>query len=223
MLGAAFHVLDEARGAGRITGGPEHAWQGPQIDIADFRAPDLAGDLRGRDFTVNALAVGVGPLVAEGEADVEDPTGGRADLEARTVRLCAPRSLEDDPVRVLRGARFGAQPGWRLDPAFETAALRAAPVSLSGIRRAGEGRDPRHPRGPGVGRRASRSRPLGRARGSPARAIRDEGHRPVRASSLRRLGAQPAGRRGRRYPCPPRTGARALGRGARRTPWRAAG
>jgi poly(A) polymerase len=131
LLGAAFHVLDEARGAGRLTRGPQHAWKGPQVDIADFRAPDLAADLRGRDFTVNALAVGVVPLVAEGEAHVEDPTGGRDDLESRTVRLCAPRSLEDDPVRVLRGARFGTEPGWRLDPALETAALRAAP-SLSG-------------------------------------------------------------------------------------------
>ncbi|MBF8288426.1 MAG: putative Uncharacterized domain HDIG, partial [Candidatus Rokubacteria bacterium] len=43
------------------------------------------------------------------------------------MRLCAPGSLEDDPVRVLRAARFGAQPGWTLDPAIEGAALRAAP------------------------------------------------------------------------------------------------
>ena len=127
LLGAAFHVLDEARGAGRVAGGPDHAWQGPRIDIVDFRAPDLIGDLRGRDFTVNALAIGVVPLVAAGEADVEDPTGGRADLGARTVRLCTPRSLEDDPIRVLRAARFGAQRGWTLDPAVEGAALRAAP------------------------------------------------------------------------------------------------
>ena len=126
-LGAALYVLDEARGAARVAGGPERAWQGPQIDIADFRAPDLIGDLRGRDFTVNALAVAVRPLVAAGEADVEDPTGGRADLQARTVRLCAPGALEDDPVRVLRAARFGAQPGWTLDPAVEGAARRAAP------------------------------------------------------------------------------------------------
>ena len=132
LLGAAFHVLDEARGAGRITRGPQHAWKGPQVDIADFRAPYLVEDLRGRDFTVNALAVGVVPLVADGEADVEDPTGGRDDLGSRTLRLCAPRSLEDDPVRVLRSARFGTEPGWRLDPALETAALRAAP-SLSRV------------------------------------------------------------------------------------------
>jgi putative nucleotidyltransferase with HDIG domain len=128
LLGAAFHVLDEARGAGRISGGGEHEWRGPQIDITDFRAPDLVADLRGRDFTVNALAIFVRRLVAEGEAEVEDPTGGRHDLEARTVRLCAPRSLEDDPVRVLRAARFAAEPGWTLDRALEGAARSAAPA-----------------------------------------------------------------------------------------------
>jgi poly(A) polymerase len=130
-LGAAFHVLDEARGAARITGGPGHAWRGPQVDFTDFRAAGLAGDLRGRDFTVNALAAAVRQVVGAGEADVEDPTGGLGDLQARMVRLCAPRSLEDDPVRVLRAAGLGAEPGWRLDPAIENAALRAAPA-LSG-------------------------------------------------------------------------------------------
>ncbi len=125
-LGAAFHVLDETHGAARLAGGPGHAWRGPQVDITDFRSSGLAGDLGGRDFTVNALAVAVGQLVATGEGDVEDPTGGFGDLQARIVRPCGPRSLENDPVRVLRAARFGTQPGWRLDPTVEAAALRAA-------------------------------------------------------------------------------------------------
>lgn len=126
-LGAAFYVLDAARGAARVAGGPGHAWRGPHVDLADFRAPDLAGDLRARDFTVNALAVGIRDLVVSGETAVEDPTGGLDDLQARAVRLCAPGALEDDPVRVLRAARLAAQPGWRLAPALDGAALRAAP------------------------------------------------------------------------------------------------
>lgn len=127
-LGAAFHVLDESRGAARLTSGGERAWRGPQIDIADFRAPGLVADLRGRDFTVNALAVAIRALVDKGLAEVEDPLGGRSDLRSRTVRLCAPRSLDDDPVRVLRAVRLGTQPGWSLDPAVGHAALRAAPA-----------------------------------------------------------------------------------------------
>jgi putative nucleotidyltransferase with HDIG domain len=126
-LGAAFHVLDETREAARLSAGTGHAWHGPQIDVADFRAESLAGDLGGRDFTINALAVAVHPLVAAGEADVEDPTGGLEDLQSRIVRLCGPRSLEDDPVRIIRAARFGSQPGWRIDGALAALAGRAAP------------------------------------------------------------------------------------------------
>lgn len=125
-LGAAFLVLDEARGAARILGAAGYAWQGPQIDITDFRAPDLAGDLRGRDFTVNALAVPLRELAESGEAAVEDPMGGLGDLRLHTVRLCAPQSLEEDPVRVLRAARLAIMPGWTLDGAIGPAAQRAA-------------------------------------------------------------------------------------------------
>ena len=131
-LGAAYFVLDEKRGAARLTRGGGHAWHGPQVDVADFRAPDLAGDLGGRDFTVNALAVPAGQLARSGEAAVEDPTGGLHDLGARLVRLCSPRSLEDDPVRVLRAARLAMGPGWTLGQEIEEAATRAAP-GLSGV------------------------------------------------------------------------------------------
>ena len=131
-LGAAYFVLDEKRGAARLTGGGCHAWHGPQVDVAEFRAPDLEGDLRGRDFTVNALAVPANQLARSGEAAVEDPTGGLHDLGTRLVRLCSPRSLDDDPVRVLRAARLAMGPGWTLGPGIEEAATRAAP-GLSGV------------------------------------------------------------------------------------------
>jgi poly(A) polymerase/tRNA nucleotidyltransferase (CCA-adding enzyme) len=127
LLDGALYVLDEKRGAARVARGPAHAWRGPQIDIADFRASGLDGDLAARDFTVNALAVPIERLVADGEARVEDPTGGIGDLRERAVRLCSPRSFDDDPVRVLRAARLGAQAGWRLDPVLEASALEAAP------------------------------------------------------------------------------------------------
>src|SRR5207249_10843796 len=67
-LGAAYFVLDGQRGAARLTGAGGHAWPGPQVDVTDFRAPDLAGDLGGRDSTVNALAVPAGQLARAAEA-----------------------------------------------------------------------------------------------------------------------------------------------------------
>lgn len=119
-LGWSFVTLDAERGVCRIAGDL-------QIDIADFRGPDLGADLAGRDFTVNALAASVAALVDEGMADVEDVTGGLSDLLARRVRVCGPRSLAEDPVRTLRVAVLAVQPGWSVDPDVESAARAAAP------------------------------------------------------------------------------------------------
>src|SRR5206468_7467907 len=106
-LDGAFLVLDDGRGAARLVPAAGRRWRGPQVDVVDFRASDLEGDLRGRDFTVNALAVSLHDLVASGESAVQDPLGGLDDLRTRTVRLCSPASLDNDPVRALRAAQLG--------------------------------------------------------------------------------------------------------------------
>ena len=61
----------------------------------------LEDDLTRRDFTINAIAQGAdGALV--------DPLGGQRDLEARVLRHCSP-AFAEDPLRVLRAARFMAR------------------------------------------------------------------------------------------------------------------
>jgi tRNA nucleotidyltransferase (CCA-adding enzyme) len=61
----------------------------------------LEADLGRRDFTINAIAQDdAGVLV--------DPFGGARDLEARVLRHVAP-AFAEDPVRILRGARFLAR------------------------------------------------------------------------------------------------------------------
>ena len=124
-LGAAYIVLDQARGVCRLAGPV-------QIDLADFRAPTIEADLGARDFTVNALAVPLRALATRGRAPAIDPTGGLADLAARRVRLCAPGALADDPVRILRAVRLALRPGWRLDADVAPAARAAAPA-LAGV------------------------------------------------------------------------------------------
>ena len=66
-------------------------------------SPDvtLEDDLARRDLTVNAMA-----LTTAGE--IVDPYGGRRDLEARVLRHVSPAFVED-PLRVLRVARFAAR------------------------------------------------------------------------------------------------------------------
>jgi poly(A) polymerase/tRNA nucleotidyltransferase (CCA-adding enzyme) len=121
-LDAVFVVLDEERGAGRIV--PRSG--GPVMDLVDLRAPTLEGDLRARDFTVNALAAPAGTLLRDGAATVVDATGGLDDLRDRVVRPCGPAVIGDDPVRALRGVRLAMRPGWRLHPDAEAAIEAAA-------------------------------------------------------------------------------------------------
>ncbi len=80
-----------------------------------FASPDvtLEDDLRRRDLTVNAMAR------AE-DGTLIDPFGGAADLRAGILRHVSP-AFAEDPLRVLRVARFAARFGFEVAP--ETLAL----------------------------------------------------------------------------------------------------
>ena len=75
----------------------------PHVTFAD----DLEADLSRRDFTINAMAL---ELTAGSSPEVIDPFGGAADLADRTLRtpLDPVISFSDDPLRMLRAARFVA-------------------------------------------------------------------------------------------------------------------
>jgi poly(A) polymerase len=81
---------------------PEVAWGDSLVD-----------DLLRRDFTVNAMAVSLGP-----DRTVTDPFGGLGDLLAGRLRTPAPAvdSFADDPLRMLRAVRFVAQLGLTPSP-----------------------------------------------------------------------------------------------------------
>ena len=78
----------------------------------------IEADLARRDFTVNALALGLaGPRCGE----LVDPFGGLEDLAARRLRVLHADSFRDDATRLWRGARYAAALGLRPEP--ETARL----------------------------------------------------------------------------------------------------
>jgi tRNA nucleotidyltransferase/poly(A) polymerase len=93
------------------------ARDGRTLDLAAYRGPDLAADLRARDFTVNALAVDARSLVEERPLAILDPTGGLADLGRGLVRATHAGIFRDDPLRLLRAYRLWATRGWRPAPA----------------------------------------------------------------------------------------------------------
>ncbi len=86
----------------------------------------LQADLSRRDFTINALALDVVNLLAqpEGVQTFFDYFGGFTDLHERRLRTpIDPEVLfSDDPLRMLRAARFAARFDLRIDPALEVAA-----------------------------------------------------------------------------------------------------
>jgi len=80
----------------------------PEVAFGD----DLEGDLRRRDFTVNAMAVQLPGLT------FVDPHDGLQDLVAGVLRTpgTPQESFGDDPLRMMRAARFAAQLGLRPVP-----------------------------------------------------------------------------------------------------------
>ncbi|MGF6147803.1 Multifunctional CCA protein [Kingella potus] len=80
-----------------------------------YAEPDvtLEQDLMRRDLTINAMA-------QDADGTVIDPFGGQADLRNKILRHVSP-AFAEDPVRILRTARFAARYGFAVAP--ETAAL----------------------------------------------------------------------------------------------------
>ena len=85
----------------------------PEVTFGD----SLEEDLIRRDFTVNAMALELDPL------KLVDPFGGIDDLLGRRLRTPRDpeRSFREDPLRMMRAARFVAQLGFELDEEAEWA------------------------------------------------------------------------------------------------------
>ncbi|MGV2985364.1 CCA tRNA nucleotidyltransferase [Microbacterium sp. AGC85] len=145
LLGRAVHDLDFTTNAspdeilkivtpisstqwdiGRAFGTIGARVRGEQVEITSYRADSydgvtrkptvefgdtIDGDLARRDFRVNAMALQV-PAVK-----LIDPTGGVEDLVAGILRTPADPNVSfgDDPLRMLRAARFSAQLGFEIE------------------------------------------------------------------------------------------------------------
>ena len=102
----------------------------PEVACGDT----LAGDIQRRDFTLNAMAVAIP------DKRFVDPYGGLSDLARQVIRTPATpeSSFNDDPLRMMRAARFVAQLGFRPAPevvaAMKGMADRISIISAERIR-----------------------------------------------------------------------------------------
>ena len=143
----------------------------------DSRKPDVTfantieADLERRDFTVNAMALELGAH----DVTLVDPYGGAADLAAARLRtpLSPEVSFDDDPLRMLRAARFIARFGLTPDPPAR--------------RRGGRSRRPAGDRVGGADPR--RARQADRRRAAVGRPVVPRRYRSRRALPARAAGA----------------------------------
>ena len=111
----------------------------PEIDIATARkeryrqpgalpavtAGRLRDDLLRRDFTINAIALGL----LDGK--LHDPSNGEHDIRDRFVRVLHDRSFLDDPTRIFRAIRLATRLGFELHP--ETAELMREAIETKAL------------------------------------------------------------------------------------------
>lgn len=75
--------------------------------------PSLEEDLARRDFTMNAM-------VLREDGTIFDPYGGKLDIYAKQIKTVGlPKDrIQEDPLRILRAARFAARYNFKIDPNF---------------------------------------------------------------------------------------------------------
>lgn len=108
----------------------DHPGALPRVKWASLRE-----DLARRDFSVNAMAIG---LKGDELGRLHDPLGGLADLGEGLIRVLHEASFRDDPTRLLRAVRYGARLDFALEFETERLALDAvadgAMLTVSGAR-----------------------------------------------------------------------------------------
>ena len=97
----------------------------PEVEFGDT----IEGDLSRRDFTVNAMAL----ELTGAQPEFIDPYGGLDDLVKKVLRtpITAQQSFSDDPLRMMRAARFASQLNFDIAPdVSEALAAMAGRISI---------------------------------------------------------------------------------------------
>ena len=97
----------------------------PEVEFGDT----IEGDLSRRDFTVNAMAL----ELTGAQPEFIDPYGGLDDLVKKVLRtpVTAQQSFSDDPLRMMRAARFASQLNFDIAPdVSEALAAMAGRISI---------------------------------------------------------------------------------------------
>ena len=117
--GAVYSLDDERQTMRVIVEIDGEKWK---LDIALLRGGSLEGDLRTRDFTVNAMAL---EILSDKRYELIDLLNGQLDLKNKVIRSCNTTSLVDDPIRILRSVRLALALGFELDTEVKEQMVKA--------------------------------------------------------------------------------------------------
>jgi len=107
-VGGSFFILDDERDASRVVYGKEF-----QVDFSGVKK-NIEEDLRLRDFTINSMAVPLDSLF-NNNMILLDPLGGKNDIEKKVLRASSQRSVQEDPLRIMRAFRFSSSFNFTMD------------------------------------------------------------------------------------------------------------
>jgi tRNA nucleotidyltransferase (CCA-adding enzyme) len=113
---AGFVLLDAERQIARVV------FPGMTVDIAQQDGASITEDLARRDYTLNAIAYDLQTQ------QTIDPFNGIQDIQERTIGMISKANLSDDPLRLLRAYRQGAQLNFTIESATHAAIRELVPL-----------------------------------------------------------------------------------------------
>ncbi len=113
---AGFVLLDAERQIARVV------FPGLTVDIAQMDGASIDRDLARRDYTLNAIAYDLQTRQSI------DPFNGTQDVQQRTIRMISRDNLIDDPLRLLRAYRQGAQLDFKIESETHQAIRELVPL-----------------------------------------------------------------------------------------------
>lgn len=113
---AGFVLLDPERQIARVV------FPGMTVDIAQQDGESINNDLARRDYTLNAIAYDIETGVTV------DPFCGTQDIHQHTIRMLSRDNLIDDPLRLLRAYRQGAQLNFTIEAQTQQAIRELVPL-----------------------------------------------------------------------------------------------
>lgn len=112
---AGFVVLDKVHGCARVV--KKSRGKIITLDFSDFRGKTLEEDLLYRDFTINSMAAPLEEILSGAgfKEALIDLYGGRSDLAKGLIKIVHRKSLDDDPLRIMRAFSLSAVFGFKID------------------------------------------------------------------------------------------------------------